>query len=61
VSRRFFKNRMEGRLSLRDVFAMPWEFYQDLNQDGAFQRETDHLMMSYRMASTLRFQWTFNF
>jgi outer membrane receptor protein involved in Fe transport len=61
VSRRFFKNRMEGRLSLRDVFAMPWEFYQDLNQDGSFQRETDNLMMSYRMASTLRFQWTFNF
>lgn len=60
ISKTFFK-KLEFRYIIGDLLAQPWIFFNDLNANKKFDKNSDVKVYSYRMGITNNFSLTFKF
>lgn len=56
-----FKNNMEVKLSVGDIFNQEIMLLQDANQNGKFERNADQIIQRYRPGSTMSLGFSYKF
>lgn len=61
VSKTFVNNKLELKLSLKDILAQRSFFYEDINQNKKFDRNSDNINFAYRYGQQASFSVSYKF
>lgn len=61
VSKSFIKNKLELKLSIKDLLAQRSYFYEDINQNKKFDRNSDNINFSYKYGQQASFSASYKF